>query len=47
MKKEYIETKIEMLEGCMQSMICESLEADPNQNTPTMDSLDDVEFEED
>ena len=43
LKKAYTE----MLEGSLQSMICQSLEADPNQNTPTMDSLDDVEFEED
>ncbi len=47
MKKEYIEPQMEVIEVELQSMICESLEADPNQNTPTMDSLDDVEFEED
>ena len=47
MKKEYIEPQMEMLEGSLQSMICQSLEADPSQNTPTIDSLDDVEFEED
>ena len=47
MKKEYIEPQMEMIEGELQSMICVSFEADPNQNTPTMDSLDDVEFEED
>ena len=46
MKKEYIEPQMEVIEGELQSMICVSLEADPNQNTNTMDSLDDVEFEE-
>ena len=46
MKKEYIEPQMEVIEGELQSMICESLEADPNQNSPTMDSLDDIEFED-
>ena len=47
MKKEYIEPKMQVVGIKLQSMICESLEADPSQNSPTMDSLDDVEFEED
>lgn len=46
MKKEYIEPQMEVIEGELQSMICESLEADPNQNSPTMDSLDDIDFED-
>ena len=46
MKKEYIEPQMEVIEGELQSMICVSLEANPTQDTPTMDSLDDVEFEE-
>jgi hypothetical protein len=46
MKKEYNEPQMEVIEVELQSMICESLEADPTQNSPTMDSLDDIEFED-
>lgn len=46
MKREYTEPQIEVIEGKLQSMICISLEANPEKNTSTMDSLDDIEFEE-
>ena len=47
MKKEYIEPQMEVIVGELQNMICVSLEANPTQDTPTMDSLDGAEFEED
>lgn len=46
MKKEYIEPQLEVVEGKLQSMICESLPADPTQDTPVMESFDDLEFDE-
>ena len=46
MKKEYIEPQMEVIEGNLQNMICVSLEANPTQDTPTMDSIDDIEFRE-
>ena len=47
MKKEYETPLIEVIDGRMQSMICLSLEAEPGKSTPTMDSMEDVEFKED
>ena len=46
MEREYTEPQIEVIEGKLQSMICISLEANLEKNTSTMDSLDDIEFEE-
>ena len=46
MKREYTEPQIEVIEGKLQSMICISLEVNLEKNTSTMDSLDDIEFEE-